>query len=102
MTLKTPDNIASFDTPEVGALIDDLDLVLVNGPYLGKPLQYLPDMLFADTDGVIFFIPCHMARLRFCERYKLFLDEKKRLQDALCREVYKRNKKFSRYVHASY
>ena len=70
-----------FDNPEILALIKDLDLVL-------RPLT-----------------PSELETLRrplFCQRYKWFLDEKKRLRDILCREVYKRNKKYSRHVYASY
>lgn len=70
-----------LDDPEVLALIKDLDLVL-------RPLT-----------------PSELEVLRrplFCQRYKWFLDEKKRLRDILCREVYLRNKKHSRHVYASY
>lgn len=38
----------------------------------------------------------------FCEQYKAEMAERKRLRDILSRELYKRNKKFSRYVSASY
>lgn len=38
----------------------------------------------------------------FCELYKAEMKERKRMRDILCRELAKRNKKYSRYVHASY
>lgn len=70
-----------LDNPEVVALIKDLDLV--QRPLTPSELDVL-------------------RRPLFCERYRRFLDEKKRLRDILCREVAKRNQKYSRHVHASY
>lgn len=42
------------------------------------------------------------SRYPFCARYKDYLKEKKRMSDILCRELYKRNRKCSMYVYASY
>lgn len=70
-----------LDNPEVVALIKDLDLV--QRPLTPSELDVL-------------------RRPLLCERYKRFLVEKKRLRDILCREVAKRNQKYSRYVYASY
>ena len=70
-----------LDNSEVCALIKDLDLV--QRPLTLSELEVL-------------------RRPFFCQRYKWFLDEKKRLREILCREVYLRNKKFSRHVYASY
>lgn len=79
--MSTPFEPGWLDNPEVIALIKDLDLVQ-------RPLT--PSELEA------------LRRPLLCERYKWFLVEKKRLHDILCREVYKRNRKHSRYVYASY
>lgn len=42
------------------------------------------------------------CRPLFCDKYKRLLDERRQKREALCRELYKRNKKGSSYVHASY
>lgn len=64
--------------------VEDFGLIQV-----GKPFRILPDGLF-------------ICKPLFCDQYKRFLDARKQEREILCRELYKRNKKGSRYVYASY
>lgn len=93
--------IAVFDTPEVGALIDDLGLVQVGQPFKGKIVtcrvqKWLHNRLWP------FPVWVSNRHQRFCDLYKRFLDNNAKFSGIMCRELYKRNKRFSRYVHASY
>lgn len=86
MIRKTPDFIPSFDTPDVSSLIEDLGLVLVG-------TVFFDDRIF---DSIIY-----TRHHRFCDVYRRFLERKKSDSNILCSELYLRNRKYSRYVHAS-
>lgn len=83
-TLSESEILAIFDTPEVSALIDDLGLIQVGKPYR--------------TFG---FQSRFRCKPNFCDIVKRGLDAKRRFRGNLCREISKRNQKYSRYVYAT-
>lgn len=64
---------------EVHALVDDLVLDFYDS--LQRPKRYKP---------------------LFCEVARFWVEEKKRLKSIQCRELYRRNKPWSKHVYASY
>ena len=73
--------------PEVYALISDLGLILKGS---AEDLAFRRAML-----------EYPFARKHFCDVYKDYLARKERERKSLCLELYKRNRKFSRYVRSS-
>lgn len=78
---------SEFDS-EVMSLIQDLDLVEIGTPEYRAWLAV--------------WAASHYTRYWFCERWRAAMDEKRRQRMKLQRELYKRNKPYSRYVYASY
>lgn len=70
-------------SPEVHALVDDLDLVLLGSAEHKQYLALLKKSRF--------------SRYLFCERYKDYLKQRFRCRSVLCRELYRTYRKNSRY-----
>ena len=70
-------------SPEVHALVDDLDLVPFGS---SEHLQYLALLKKS-----------RFSRYLFCERYKDYLKDCFRYRSTLCRELYRTYRKYSRY-----
>ena len=70
-------------SPEVHALVDDLDLVPLGSPEHLQHLALLKKSRF--------------SRYPLCERYKDYLKQRFRYQSTLCRELYRTYRKNSRY-----
>lgn len=74
--------------PQLHALVNELVLVPVGSRAYFKHQRILEASPY--------------SRYWFCERYKDYLDEKRANSRKLMRELARRNKKYSRYVYATY
>lgn len=70
-------------SPEVHALVDDLDLVPLGSAEHKHHLALLKKSQF--------------SRYHFCDRYKDYLKQCFRYRSVLCREFYRTYRKYSRY-----